>query len=139
MGHYDEQRDKNDAKKTQPSGTVGVKYDEGKADKVSLYLQLSCALSKTAEVLEHGTAKYGYGNFKHVEYERYIKSLYRHLDALSIHAGSYDNIKDIKMLDLLDSGTGLPEIYHVIANLLIIAQKELEAKFNDRTTKLPCI
>lgn len=91
--------------------TEGVKHDEGKAPWHRLPWD---SLREVLRVMEHGAVKYGWDNWRHVEpITRYVDAAFRHLIA---HAEG----------ELVDDNSGIHPLAHVIANCLIIMEKEKE-------------
>jgi len=85
--------------------TDGLKHDGGKP---RLELVPPILLEAVGTVMTHGAEKYGVGNWKKVDPERYKGALLRHL------------CKYLKSPKSVDEDSGLPHLYHVACNIAFL-------------------
>jgi hypothetical protein len=96
------------------------------ADKVPLNLIPLGALKGVARVFQHGAAKYAPGNFLLATdadaANRYVGALLRHV----ADAQRPDGLFDLESLKHLDVESGLPEIDHALASLIMLRAQLVE-------------
>lgn len=93
--------------------TDGYKHDGGKP---RLSLVPPILIRAVGTVMTHGAEKYGEGNWKNVEPERYRDALARHYcDYMEDPYG-------------VDKQSGLPHLYHLACNVAFLLELEKEIK-----------
>lgn len=93
--------------------TDGFKHDGGKP---MLALVPPALIRAVGAVMTHGAKKYGVGNWKKVEVERYRHAMARHYcDYLEDPYG-------------VDKDSGLPHLYHLACNVAFLLELEKEGE-----------